>query len=146
MAFRFPLAAVLKYRESMEQREYLALERIQMEIARMQAQIAQAAAARSAAAASSLEQLSRGLAAIHLQEAREYESALERSQTLFEEKLKELRVSLRQRLRTYQIARQKREVLDELRSRQKNAYERDQARLQQNAVDDLTLARRKRRG
>jgi flagellar export protein FliJ len=146
MAFRFPLAAVLQYRESMEQREYLALERIQMEIARMQAQIAQAVAARSAAAASSLEQLSRGVAAIHLQEAREYESALQRSQALFEEKLKELRVSLQQRLKTYQIARQKREVLDELRSRQKNVYERDQARLQQNAVDDLTLARRKRRG
>jgi flagellar export protein FliJ len=130
----------------MEQREYLALERIQMEIARMQAQIAQVAAARSAATASSLDQLSRGVPAIHLQEAREYESALERSQALLEDKLKELRVNLQQHLKTYQTARQKREVLDELRNRQKNSYERDQARRQQKAVDDLTLARRKRGG
>jgi len=32
MSFQFPLAAVLRYRESLEQQEYVALEKIQQEI------------------------------------------------------------------------------------------------------------------
>ena len=41
MAFRFPLASVLSYRESLERREELALQKIQMEMTRLRQAIQQ---------------------------------------------------------------------------------------------------------
>ena len=144
MPFHFSLAAVLTYRESLEHREYIALEQIQQEIARTEAHALQVEEWRANAAQMRAAELSRGVRSIHLQQAYEYELALERYRNLLQDKLRELRNRLQQQLKSYEVARQKRRVLDELREHQFETYTRGQARRQQHLLDELFLARRRR--
>ena len=144
MPFHFPLAAVLKYRESIEHREHLALEKIHQEITAAETQIALVDSWRAAAIQQRAEELARGVPSIHLQGAYEHELALERYRDSLRGHLLELRQKLRLLVRSYEVARQKREILDEQRSRQFHAYTRERAKRQQNLLDDLFLARRKR--
>lgn len=141
MAFRFSLSAVLKYRENIEQREYLALERVHQEIGRVEAQVRQIEQWCQAEAQRREAELSRGIPSVHLQSAVEQELELIRHRDLLHGRLRELHLKRKQHLKTYEQARQKREILEELRSRQLSTYERDQAKRQQNAVDDIFLAR-----
>ncbi|MGH9499995.1 MAG: flagellar FliJ family protein [Terriglobales bacterium] len=145
MAFRFSLAAVLKYRKNLEQREYLALGRVHQEIAQVELELEQcrewlsdAAHRRDAAAA-------RGIASVHLQEAYEREHHMEKQLEGLQVKQQELKVKRQQCLKAYELARQKREVLEELRSRQLQVYVLDQSRREQRRVDDMFLSRLKRR-
>jgi flagellar export protein FliJ len=144
MSFRFPLAAVLKFRENMEQREYLTLEKIHQEIAAVEAQLQQIEEWRLAAIQQRETDLGVGIASIHLQADFEQELALEQRRDALQVKLQDLKLKRRHHLKAYQVARQKREVLDELRTRQFNTYTKDQAKRQQAMVDDLFLSRRRR--
>ena len=144
MPFQFTLAAVLIYRESLEHREYVALEQIQQEITRTEAQILQIEEWRGVAAQQRAAELARGVRSVQLQQAYEYEVALERHRDFQQGKLRELKARLQQQLKSYEQARQKRRVLDELRSHQFEAYTRIQARRQQHLLDELFLARRRR--
>lgn len=144
MAFRFALAAVLKYRESLEQREYLALERIQQQIAQMERRLHKCEERQSAAAKRRETELGRGIPSIHLQAAYDEELALQKQREALQGKLQELRLTRQQCLKAYEQARQKREVLDDLRLRQLNAYRHEQAKRQQKMLDDIFLSRRKR--
>ena len=145
MAFRFTLDAVLKYRKNLEQREYLALGRVHQEIAQVELQLEQCEEWRSDHVRRREAEATRGIASIHLQDAYEQERRLEKQRDELEAKRQELRVKLQQCLRAYELARQKREVLEELRSRQLQAYVLDQSRREQRRVDDMFLSRRKRR-
>jgi flagellar export protein FliJ len=144
MAFRFTLAAVLRYRESVEQREYLALQKIQQEIAQTEALIHRFQEQHSAARKCREAELARGIASIHLQAVYEAELALEKQLDRLQAQRQELEGKRRQCLKTYQLARQKREVLDNLRVRQLEAYRRAQAKRQQNTLDDIFLSRHRR--
>jgi flagellar export protein FliJ len=144
MAFEFKLAAVLRYRESVEQREYLALQRIQQEIAQTELQIHQTKEQCGAARKRRETELARGIASIHLQAVYEEELALEKHLDKLQAQLKELEGKRQQCLNTYQLARQKREILDHLRVRQLEAYRRAQAKRQQNTLDDIFLSRHRR--
>ena len=144
MAFEFKLAAVLRYRESLEQREYLALQRIQQEITQLEAQIQRCQEQYAAARNRRETELARGIASIHLQAVYEEELALEKHLDKLQAQRKELEGRRQQCLKTYQLARQKREVLDRLRVRQLEAYRRAQAKRQQNTLDDLFLSRYRR--
>jgi len=144
MAFEFKLAAVLRYRESVEQRDYLALQRIQQEIAQTEAQIHQCQEQHAAARRQRETELARGIASIHLQAVYEQELALEKHLDKLQAQLKELEQKRQRCLKTYQLARQKREVLDHLRVRQLEAYRRAQAKRQQNTLDDIFLSRHRR--
>jgi flagellar biosynthesis chaperone FliJ len=144
MSFQFSLAAVLSFRESLEQREYLALERIQSEIGRTEAQILEIGEKLGTMTQLRETELFRGIRSVHLQQAYEDELALERHLNLLQDRLRELKSRRQQQLKSYDLARQKRRVLDELRSHQLEIYTREQARRQQILLDDLFLARRKR--
>jgi len=144
MPFQFPLAAVLQYRKSLEEQEYLALERIHHEITGVEGQIARAEEWLVDARQSRASDLARGVASIHLQGAYDRELALERQRDSLQSQLRELKHKLQQHLKSYEVARQKREVLDELRHRQLDVYARHQAKRQQNVLDDLFLSRRRR--
>ena len=144
MAFRFALAAVLKYRESLEQREYLALERIQQEIAQMERRIRKCGERYSAAVKRREADLGRGIPSIHLQAAYDEELAIKKQQDDLQAKLQELQAKRQECMRAYEVARQKREVLHELRARQLYAYRREQAKREQNTLDDIFLSRRRR--
>jgi len=144
MAFQFKLAAVLRYRESFEQREYLALQRIHLEIARTEAQIRQCQELHATARMHRETELARGIASIQLQAVCEEELALEKHLEKLQAQRRELEGKRQQCLKTYQLARQKREVLDHLRVRQLDAYRRAQAKRQQNTLDDIFLSRYRR--
>lgn len=144
MAFRFTLAAVLKYRENIERREYFALERMQQEIGYVEGRIHQFQQHHSAVRKRREAELARGLASIHLQTAYEEELALEKQLDKLAAQLQELQGKRQQCLKTYQLARQKREVLEHLRVRQLEAYRRAQAKRQQSTLDDIFLARHRR--
>ena len=144
MPFHFSLAAVLIYRESLEHREYIALEQIQQEITRTEAHILQVEEWRGIAAQERAAELARGVHSVQLQRTYEHQLALERYRDLQQDKLRELKNRLQQQLRTYELARQKRKVLDELRGHQFEAYTRGQARRQQHILDELFLVRRRR--
>jgi flagellar FliJ protein len=144
MAFRFPLAAVLKLRESIERREYLALGRVHQEISQVDAQIRLVEQWCAAAAETREKETARGVASVHLQDAYDQELSLEKQRNALRATRQELKIKLQQCIKAYEIARQKREVLDSLRGRQFEAYKIEQARLEQSRIDDLFLARRQR--
>jgi len=144
MAFRFPLAQVLKYRESLEQREYLALETIQHQIFETDRRI-EKCEARSAAARKRRESdLDRGVSSVHLQAVVELEMACEKQREELQVRLQQLQAQRLQALKAYELARQNREVLDELRKKQFESYHREQAKREQIMLDDLFLSQRKR--
>jgi flagellar export protein FliJ len=144
MAFRFALAAVLRFRESIEQQEYLALERIQQEIAQAERRMLKCDERIAAATKRREAELARGVASIHLQSAYEETFALQKQREALQAMLQELQAKRQEQIKSYEVARQKREVLDELRTRQLDAYRREQATRQQKMLDDIFLSRRKR--
>ncbi len=144
MAFRFPFAAVLNYRESLEQREYLALEKVQLEIAQQERRIQKCEERRAVAAKRREAELGRGIPSIHLQAAYEEELSLWRQHEELLAGLKELQAKRQECMKAYELARQKREILSELRTRQWDTYRREQAKREQIMLDDIFLSRRKR--
>ncbi len=144
MPFQFPLAAVLRYRESIEQREYLALERVQQEIVRAELKISQTENDHAQAMQERAKDLAKGTRAAVLQSAYEYETVLEQEIVRQRTFWQELKLKWRQQLAAYELARRNRETLEKLRENQLNAYNQDMARREQAVMDDLFLARRKR--
>src|SRR5271165_187048 len=144
MSFQFPLAAVLRYRESLEQREYLALEKIQQEIVRVQLRISKTENDCAVATQSRLAELTQGTRAAVVQSAYEYQRALEQQLEKLLALLQELKTKWRQQLACYEMARRNRETLEKLREKQLDAYRREQAKRGQAVIDDLFLSRRRR--
>lgn len=144
MPFRFTLEAVLTYRKNLEQREYLALGKAQQEVAAVEAQIQDFELSIAEVCNRRAEEAKQGIASVHLQESYGRERMLQRRCDELQIKLEELKIRRQQCLKAYDLARQKKEILQELRGRQLHAYAAEQARRQQQLLDDLFLARRKR--
>jgi flagellar export protein FliJ len=144
MAFRFSLGAVLKYREGIEQREFLLLEKLQNEVALAEQRIRQIDQAFSAAEQARAKELADGVCGADLKSAYEYRAALEQQRQLHLTQLKEARFKWQRQLRSYQEARRSRETLASLRDKQMEAYVREQHKREQNTLDDIFLSRRKR--
>lgn len=144
MSFQFPLAAILRYRESIEQREYLALEQIQQGIVRVELRISQVENDCSAATQNRIAELAQGTRAAVMQSAYEYQRALEQQIEALRAQWQELKIKWRQQLASYEQARRNRETLDKLREKQLDAYNREQAKREQAVIDDLFLSRRNR--
>jgi flagellar export protein FliJ len=144
MSFRFPLQAVLNYRANLERREYLTLGRVHQQVGEAEIQLQQAEELCAAATRKREAQTVRGVASVHLQEAYQQELGLEARRDQLRDKLKQLRITLEQCRRAYEAARQKREVMDELRIQRLDAYRREQGKQEQRRIDDLFLSRRRR--
>ena len=144
MAFRFTLAPVLKYREALEQREYLALEKIQLEIAQAERRLQKFEESWAAAAKRREGELRQGTPSIHLQAAYNQELFLQKQRDDLLLKLQELQAKRQQAMKAYERARQKREVLQELRARQLDVYQHEQAKREQRTLDDIFLSRHRR--
>jgi len=144
MAFRFPLAAVLLIRQHAEEREERALKKIQLAISRVRremevidAEIATAQQAREQA-------LQQPTPAFEIHESqRQIEGATERKHLLLEQ-LEELTRELLQQLKIYQAAHRDREALTDMLEKQREVYDREQARATQKQLDDMFMARRHR--
>ena len=145
MAFRFSLAAVLNLRQNIERQEYLNLERIQQEIAKVQNQLTEAAQQKSDLQQSRDSQLVESMPSVLLQSLYEQVFAIEKHMESLKALLVELAAKKDQQMKVYTQARQKREVLESLREKQHGAYVLEENKRQQTLMDDLFLARLKRK-
>ncbi len=145
MAFRFPLATVLRYRESLEKREEVELQKVQLEILQVRLQIQHMDQEIAGAQQSREAKLRETITAFQLQAMLDdVNAAVERKRKLQEE-LEKLELLRKERMKAYQAAHRSRQMLSDIRGRQQDAYELDAARRQQKALDDL-FATRSRRG
>jgi flagellar protein FliJ len=144
MSFQFPLAAVLRYRESIEQREYFTLEKIQQEVTRVERMIRRVEEDSSTAAQTRAAELAQGIRGAEVQAAYEYQKALEQQRTALQALWQELKMKWRQQLASYELARRNRETLEKLREKQFDAHSREQAKREQAVIDDIFLSRRGR--
>jgi len=145
MAFHFTLAAVLRFRQSMEQHEYFALETLQHQARALEKSIKQVMQAISGARHSRERHLAEGIQAADLHSTTDYEQGLDQQLAAFEKQLAQTRLRWRNQLQVYQAARRRRETLDKLRSDQLDAYRREQSKREQSTIDDLFRSRRRPR-
>jgi flagellar FliJ protein len=144
MAFRFPLASVLRVRESIEQREERALQRIQMEMARVSHQIEELTAVIAGVHDAQEEALRHPIPAGYLHTLLwQKQVATERRKVLLSS-LQALEQMREKQIKIYQLAHRNHETLISMKNEQRNAYELQQARTQQKSLDDLFIARRHR--
>jgi flagellar export protein FliJ len=144
MAFRFPLAAVLAFRESLERREELALTKIQLEMARVQHEIEQVTAELAAAQRMREESMKQPIPAAQLQSMLHASDAAGERKKKLKEALAALEHQRGEQMRVYQAAHRARQVLSDLRAQQHEAWEQDQARQQQKTLDDIFTSRSQR--
>jgi flagellar FliJ protein len=144
MAFRFPLATVLRVRESIEKREERALQSIQLEIARLlrqieelSAEIAQAHIARNTA-------LQKPIAAINLQMMTWQAHAADDRKAALLQTLTALELKRDEQIKVYQAAHRAHETVLNMKHEQQDAHEQEQTRAQQKYLDDIFIARRQR--
>lgn len=144
MAFRFSLATVLRYRDSMEKREELALQKILVEIARTRLQVEQLTRQIARAQAAIEKTLEQPVSAAHLQiMVSEVEVLVAQRKTL-SGSLAALDRQRALQMQAYQAAHRDRRMLSEMADRQRDAYELGRVRREQKFVDDIFGARARR--
>jgi len=145
MAFRFTLDAVLRFRESVEHSEEAALLLIVRQIIEAEQELQQVDAEQARIREQREKDLALKLPAAHLMEITERELELKGAADELRVRLQQLETQRLTQLGVYQIARQDRQVLSELRERQRHAYQLQQKRQEQKTLDDLYLTRTRAR-
>lgn len=141
MAFRFSLQPILRLRASLERIEQLRMLLLAAQIARVEGEIVSLVENISAERRRRLSSLTEGVSAAELH----FEGAREKTRANQIRALRELldgfrRQHEKQRL-VYQAARQKREILENLRKRRFEEYRREQLRREQQRLDEAFLLR-----
>lgn len=145
MVFHFALAAVLRLRESVEERERNRLEQLQHEIVQI-LQLLDKLDEQLAASAATREQAMRtALPAFHVQMIEDVRRSLKQQKKTLLQRLETAKAEREKQLHIYEAARRDREVLSEMRQRQWEAFQDADARRQQKTIDDLFGARHKRK-
>jgi len=144
MAFRFSLATVLRFRESVERREELALQKIIMEIARVRIEIERLTGEIALAQAAINKSLQKPISAYHLQGLLNAANAIVDRKRALIESLAPLERKRAAQMKAYQAAHRDRQMLSEMATRQRDVYELAQARAQQKFLDDIFASRAQR--
>jgi|CZKL01.1.fsa_nt_gi flagellar export protein FliJ len=145
MAFRFPLATVLRVRETIEKREERALQKVQLEVALVTRQIEELDVRILKAQDAREEALKQSIHAVHLQSMLEEIQAAGDLKNNLLDSLQKLELRREQQVKLYQIAHRDREMLTDMQHQQRDAYEIERARAQQKTLDDIFMARHHRR-
>lgn len=141
MPFRFPLAILLRFRQSVERREEVALQKASLEVAQCKRNLDQLSAKIAEAEQARAETLRRPISAFQLQSMlSEARLAIERRQSLMDS-LALLERKRIDQLAVYQAALRDRKILSELESRRLEEYKVDYARTEQKQFDDIFAAR-----
>lgn len=144
MGFRFPLAAVLRYRETVERREELALQAVQMQIAVARRAVEQLNTHIASAHQAREDCMRQTIPAVQLRAMLvEIEAAQERKAALLAT-LRALEQTCEEQSKRYQAAHQARQMLSDMAGRQKDAWEQEMARAQQKFLDDIFGSRSQR--
>ena len=145
MAFQSPLAAVLRFRESIERREERALHRVRSSVARVEAQMERLRAAMDEARRQREQALRESIPSGHLQALLREEVLAEERGKLLQAEMQRLHQELQGQIKAYQAAHRDREMLSEMLQREREAFQRRQRHEEQKRLDDVFLARRSRR-
>lgn len=141
MPFHFPLASVLRVRESIENREEVALQKIHLEVARVRRRIDELTDEMTRAWQERERALQKTIEANRLHALQvEINAAVEAKQILSET----MQTLMRQRdaqMKIYRNAHSGRQMLTNLMAQKKSAYELEETRVQQKAIDDIVAAR-----
>jgi flagellar export protein FliJ len=144
MAFRFPLASVLSYRESVERREELALQKILMEMAQVRQTIDQLTGQIAQAQKTIERVMQKALPAVQMQSMlNQANAAIERKRALIAA-LEALEQKREQQLRAYQDAHRSRRMLSDMAKQRRTAWDQERAKSQQKFLDDIFAARARR--
>ena len=141
MPFRFALAAVLRFREGLERREYLALQALHAQVAEVRSDIKALDQSLAQARIQRVARLKEGMSGAHLQLEISGETRFEHKRQALFSKLAELQGKVKEQISRYQQARQNREMLEELRRQQYQKYTHEEAKREQQAGDELFLLR-----
>jgi flagellar export protein FliJ len=144
MAFRFSLATVLRFRESVERREELALKKIILEIAWTRIEIERVSGEVALAQEAINKALQKPISAYHLQGLLSAANAIVDRKKALIESLAPLERKRDVQMKAYQSAHRDRQMLSDMAKRQRDAYEHEQARAQQKFLDDIFAARAQR--
>jgi flagellar FliJ protein len=144
MPFRFSLAAVLKYREELEKREERILEQRREVLARLEAQLAELKEQRLRWVAERTSLLERGILGDDLHYATEQIQRLDELEKEICRQAAAAMLDYEAQMKVFLVTRQKREILDELKSTQKDSYNALQDRREQQQIDEIFIARMNR--
>jgi flagellar export protein FliJ len=141
VAFRFPLASVLRLRTSIERRAEMSLKATQLEVARARRRIDEltdemAKACQDREKTLRISTPANRLLAMQL----EINAAIEAKQILFDT-LQTLKLQRDTQMKVYQTAHNGRQVLTDLRAQYRDLYEQEELRRQQKQVDDIFASR-----
>lgn len=144
MGFRFSLASVLRFRESVEKREEIALQRAHLEVAKVRHHIDSVTAEITKALDARERTLRNSTPANQLQNLQvEMDAAVEAKRALTET-LQTLNMKRDQQMNLYRIARGNRQMLSNLLDQQLSSWEQEQLRTEQKQLDDIFAARSQR--
>ena len=144
MAFRFPLAAVLRVREIVEKREERALQKVQLEMSRILRQIEELNALMVNAHGEWETALQQTIPAGHLHTMMWEIQAAEEKKKILLHHLQVLEEQRDKQMKVYQVAHRDREMITDIFEQQSDAHKQEQARTQQKTLDDIFIARRPR--
>jgi flagellar export protein FliJ len=144
MRFRFPLATVLRVRESIEKREERGLQRIQLEMARVARQIEELNAAVAKAHAAQNQALRQPTSGGELHSTLSQIQAATQAKNELIVKLMSLDEQRLKQMTIYQAAHRDHETMINLFKEQRDAHELDESRREQKYLDDIFMARRHR--
>ena len=141
MPFRFSLASVLRVRESIERREELALQRVEMEVARVKHRIDEWTDELARAGEARENALRNSIPAYDLQSMdAQMNAALDAKQILLDT-LQTLQQQRDAQMKLYQVAYNGRQMLTDLLEQKKSEYKQEQDHAQQKRIDDLFASR-----
>jgi flagellar export protein FliJ len=141
MAFRFPLAAILHYRQSLEHQQELRVREANQHAARVRRAIDQLQQRVLENKSERLQYLTDGTTAAEIRFSLMREAALrQHHQELLRELMRVQKVRDQQQ-KLFQQARRERETYESLRDHQLHEYERKARRREQRELDDLFLLR-----
>jgi flagellar biosynthesis chaperone FliJ len=144
MAFRFPLASVLRVRESIEKREERALLSSQSKRTRLVRQIEEVEVRLAEEAKSRDYALRQSLPAGHLHAMLLDEAADSLAKRGLVEMLQELEKRQEKLKSAYLLAHRECETIKNIENTQRNVFQDKQMRLEQKSLDDILIARYRR--
>ena len=142
MAFRFPLQALLRFRESFEHRERLLLELATREVVRARQQAVEVKNQRTAGLDEMSRNLANGLVGVELHFEVASDTAWARRLATLAKEVESLDAQRKNRLEAYQKAQQQLKIMENLKSRWMAAYRLEQERRTQQQMDEMFLIRR----
>lgn len=141
MPFRFPLASVLRVRKSIEKREEVTLQGVQLEVARVRRRIDELTEELARSSQARERALRRTIPANQLQTMQVEMNAAVEARQILSDTLHALKHQRDLQMKVYTKAHCGRQMLTDLLAQQKSAYEQDQMRTQQKRLDDIIASR-----